>query len=601
MTPNLRASSPQQLLRMGMNTVVRIVTTPHLLLGWVMAAVLAYLVLVPLVEIISQSLRVQRLDIARLGGATVGDWTGFYWIRAVASDLSTRLFYRPIMNTLGVSLSFTVLSMVMGVGLAWLMVRTDLPWKAPIAGLALLPYILPSWTLALAWITFFRHDQQVQNVQGVLQQLTGIVAPDWLVYGPVPITIVLAFNFFAFSYLLAAAALTSVDSTLEESAELHGASRLKILSRVTLPLILPSLASAFVLTFAAGLGTFGVPAYLGRPANFEMMSTFLYGNMKLGRQGDAFVLATIMVVMASLTVYLNAVALGKRKQFVTMGGKGGKSRTTSLGKLRYPLATCLLLVMLAISVFPILLLTLQSLQHKIGEYSLSNLTLDFWIGAESGVLGSARVMAATFNTVLLGFSVASICTLMGLLLGYIIARGRGTVLSTVIEQLSFFPYLIPAVAFGAVYLTMWATPTGPIPPLYGSMALLILASCVLRLPYSARTGSAAMMQVGKELEEAARVHGASFFTIMSKILMPLIRNGLFAGFVLVFIGVTKDLSLAAMLASARTEVLSVVALSYTELGIDQVANAIALIITAIVLVGVWASKKITKSDPMRAL
>ena len=591
-------------MRRGFNALMQHLTTPHLLMGWLFVVVLGYLVMVPLAEIVLQSVSVQRADVARLGGATVGDWTGYYWLRAVASKFSNRLFYSPIVNTLGVSFAFTLIAILIGVTLAWLMVRTDLPWKGPIGALALLPYILPSWTLALAWITFFRHDQQVQNVKGVLQTLTGIVVPEWLVYGAVPITLVLALNYFAFTYLLAAAALTSVDSSLEESAEIHGASRLKILRRITLPLILPSLASAFILTFAAGIGTFGVPVYLGRPVNFEMMATYLYGNMRLGRQGDAFVLATVMVLLASLTVYLNAVVIGKRRQFVTMGGKGVRTQITRLGKWRYPVASGLLLVMAAVSVFPIVLLALQSIQKRMGDYSLSNITFDFWLGEAvvttgAGILASPKVINAGINTIVLGISVASICTLLGLLLGYTIVRGRGTLLAKIIELLSFFPYLIPAVAFGAVYLTMWATPKGPIPALYGTMALLILASCVFRLPYSARTGSAAMMQVGKELEEAARIHGAGLFTIMRRILMPLIRHGLFVGFVLVFITVAKDLSLAAMLVTANTEVLSVVALGYADLGLDQATNAIALIITGIVLVGIWVLKKVSKSDPMR--
>lgn len=180
------------------------------------------------------------------------------------------------------------------------------------------------------------------------------------------------------------------------------------------------------------------------------------------------------------------------------------------------------------------------------------------------------------------------------------ARERGTRLSQVVEQLSFLPYIVPGVAFGAMYLTLWAVPRGPLPAMYGSLALLILASAVKRMPYAARTGSATMLQIGNELEEAASTHGASWFVTIRRILAPLARHGLFAGFILTFVGVTKDLSLVAMLVSARTEVLPVTAFGYADMGADQLSYAVAVIIIAIVLLGTALAKKLTKGDSIEA-
>lgn len=547
------------------------------------------------------SLRLGARDVVRFPGSSQGDWTLAYWERALASEFSSRTFYEPLFNTLLVCAVFTVLTLAIGTLLAWLVVRTDLSNKGPIGALVVLPYILPSWTLALAWVTLFRHDGQDAAVQGVLQSLTGIAVPDWFVYGPVPIILVLVVNYVAFAYLLAAAAFSTIDSSLEESAEIHGATRLRAFRRITVPLVLPAVGSAFILTFAAGLGTFGVPAYLGMPVGYEVMSTWLYGNMRIGRAGDAFVLAVVLVALAAFTVYLNTLLVGRRRQFTTITGKGHRRQLISLGRWRQPLSWAIMIGTAVVGLLPILLMVIQSLQRRLGQYSFSNFTLDYWIAPEvasffRGALRDPRVLEATMNTLYLGLSVGAITVVAGLLIGYAIARGRGSRLARVLEQMSFLPYIIPGVAFGAIYLTMWATPWGPLPALYGTMALLILAASVYRLPYAARTGTSAMMQVGQELEEAAKMHGASFLTTIRRVLIPLTKQGLFVGFILVFVGVTKDLSLFVMLASSRTEVLSVVALGHTERGLEQIAYAIAVMVVAFVLLGVAVARRVSGAE-----
>jgi iron(III) transport system permease protein len=564
---------------------------------------LLYLVARPAVEIFLRSVRIQPRDSARFPGRTAGEWTTLYWERALASPYAPGGFYGPLTNTLVVSTAFTVLAITVGTLLAWLVVRTDMPLKGPIGVLTVLPYILPSWTLAMAWVAMFRNDRQFTGVTGFLQHITGLAVPEWMVYGPVPISLVLAVNYVAFAYLLAAAALATVDSSLEECGEMHGASSRRVLTRITSPLILPALASAFILTFTAGLGTFGVPAYLGSPVGYEMLATWLYGNMNLGRPGDAFVLASVLVILASITFYVNTVVLGRRRQFTTMTGKGSRRRPTTLGRWRWPVSLAVAGSLFAVGTFPIGLLIVQSMQRRLGDYSLSNMTLDYWISPQvesffQGALADPRIVHAGTNTVVLGVSVGAITLVVGLLMAYIIARGRGTLLSRLLDQLSFLPYIIPGVAFGAIYLTMFARPIGPLPALYGSMALVILASAVYRLPYAVRTGTSAMMQVGPELEEAAKMHGASFLGTIRKVMLPLTKQGLLAGFILVFVGVMKDLSLVIMLVSSRTEVLSVVALGHNERGVEQIAYAIAVIIVAIVLLGVWVSKRMSGADPV---
>lgn len=198
--------------------------TPERCMGWIFLVALGYLTVVPLVEIAISSFQVQERDLRRIGGA-VGDWTLFYWNRALNSPYSQRIFYEPLVHTAVVSIGYTVLAMLIGVTLAWLIVKTDIPGKNLMWSAAIIPYILPSWTYALVWQGIFGTDQMGVGVPGLLQNTFGIIPPSWLSYGPIPIMVVLAVNYFVFTYLMAASAFSTIDSTLEEAAVIHGASR----------------------------------------------------------------------------------------------------------------------------------------------------------------------------------------------------------------------------------------------------------------------------------------------------------------------------------------------------------------------------------------
>lgn len=595
-------SVPSPLTR-GVNRVRLFLSRPQRVAGWIVIIVLSYLIVFPLGEMIFRTLTVQEGD-ARRTGAAQGEWTAFYWDRMLTSPFAEAIFYKPLFNTLLISLSYTALAMALGLALAWLLVKTDMPFKSTVSTLAIVPYVLPSWTVAMAWIVAFGNHRVGIGAPGVIQSLTGLTPPDWLVYGPVPIVIVLALNYFAFAYLLAAAAFSSVDASLEEAAMIHGASHASRFRSVTLPLILPALGSAFILTFAQGLGSFGAPAILGFPERFYVLSTILFQSAQIGRFSDAYVLSLILIAISALTIYLNSLVLGRRRQFTTVTGKGVSTRLVKLGVWKVPITTTVLLFLVAAGIMPIVLLVWQSLQLRLGDYSLSNLTLTFWLGridGFNGILIDGRVHQAAWNTLMLGVSVGVLTAVIGVIIGYVLVKERGSRFAKVIEQLSFLPYLIPAIAFGLIYLTMFAQARGPVPALYGTFALLVLAAVVNRLPLATRTGVSAMMQLSPSLEEAAEVKGARVLTRLRTLILPLTRKGFLAGFILSFVSTVKDLSLVLLLITPQTIVLAPLAYSYLDLGRPQFAYAVSLIIILIVLVCTWAMRSISGADPFRGL
>ncbi|MBR2514210.1 MAG: iron ABC transporter permease [Halomonas sp.] len=567
---------------------------PHIIVGLVVLVILSALVIVPVAEILFESFRLQDRDVRRFPGAEAGQWVLFYWERVLASSLSQRIFYGPLINTMIVTVCFTFLAMLLGVALAWLVARTDMPFKALISASVVLPYILPAWTIALAWTTLFRTDSQTLGAAGFLQTMTGMAVPDWVTFGLFPITIVMVINYYAYAFLLTTAALSSMNRQLEEAAMMHGASLWTIIRRVNLPLVLPALVSSFVLTFATGLGAFGVPYLLGLPADVQVMATYLYTSTTLGRYGDAYVLTVILIAMAGITILLTSRLVGLRQSFATMTGKAGSSQLIPLGRYRRVIGIAVVTAVGIPAFLPLGLMALQSLQSGIGNFTWDGFTLDYWIGKNirgfDGVLVDSRMLKAIWNTFFISFVVGVISVIAAFASGYAVAKGRGSRMATLIEQVAFIPYLVPGVALGAVFLAMFAAPIGPLPSLYGTTTLLILACFVSQLPFAVRSGTTAMMQIAGELEEAGSMHTRSWLTIARRILIPLAKRGLLVAFVLTFISTAKELNLVIMLVTPRTEMLSTVAIGFMDLAMEQFANAIALILVAITLLGALVAK-----------
>lgn len=587
----------------------RSLTTPRIVLTVMLGALLAYLVVVPLVRITWDTVTWQPEDARLARGFEEGALTDFHWKRTFAGPVSRELVYQPFLNTLVTAAGTTLLAMVIGTPLAWLLTRTDLPGRRLLHNVVTIPYILPSWTIALAWLIVFKNPR-VGGAIGFVEYLTGIRTPNWLAYGPIPIIIALGLHYFAFTYILVSGALASVDAQLEESGELLGAGRWRILRRITLPLVLPAMLSSFILTFSRSLGTFGTPVFLGRPVRYYTLATSLYGNLRQGFKSDAFILALVLIAMSAITVYMNQRIIGIRKSFVTIAGQGLHVRSTPLRRWKYPLVVVVAAFVAILVIAPLALIGWQSFMLDENDFSLNNLTLHWWVNpggnrryaeGEVGLLRNFLILGATKNSILLAALTAVCVGILGLFLGYAIVKGRGTWPSRMLEQLAFVPYLIPSIAFGAVYISMFAAPLGPIPALYGTFALLVVVSVAKNMPFSSRAGVSSMLQVGGELEEAAIVAGASWFTRFRRVIIPLTRSGFFSGFLLTFISTIRELSLIVLLVTPATRVLPSVLFRYTEQGFTQFSSGIVVILVVITLASQWLVSRIRGTELSKGL
>src|SRR5512133_2571261 len=570
----------------------RWISRPQVILSLVMLVVMFYMVIIPLYRMLVTTITVSDSDLRVLRDANIGDITWYHWLRMLTSKIAVIMTYEPLLHSLTVSLGATLLALVIGGLMAWLVVRTDVPGKGIINLLATIPYIMPSWTIAMAWTVMFK-NQTSGGTPGVLEFLLQSPTPDWLAYGPFPIIMSSALHYYTFFFLFVSAALLSIDSSLEEAGELAGAGRFRIMRKITFPLVLPALASGFIMTFSKTMGTFGGPNVLGVPVKYYTLSTMLRSNTGIGNYGDGFVLAIMLILFAMTTVMINQKVVGTRKSYETIGGRGFMAQKVKLRNFKPLLTGIVVVFQFIIAILPLVLLLWSTFMLRQGNYSPENFTLAHWIGqgdikinnGEPGVLLNDRIYMGAWNSIRLSLLTAFFTSIFGVILGYAIVKGRGTRLSKIVEQMAFIPYVIPGIAFGAVYISMFTKPVGPIPPLYGTFALLVVVSVAKHLPFSARTGVSAMLQVSKELEEAATIAGASPWRRFWRIIFPLTSTGFVSGFLLNFISTMRELSLIILLVTPTTAVLASMTMRYIENGNEQQANAVIIVLIVLVLIG----------------
>ena len=565
---------------------------PTWVIAVLLAIALAYTVLGPILSIVSDAFRLSTMDAINNGG-TPGALTLDHAEKVFTSDTGQQTFWIPLLHTLTVGFFATLLALVFGLSLAMLVARTNIWGRGALGFLLMIPYMLPSQAFATAWSTLFR-NRRTGGALGMMEAM-GFTPPDWLAYGPVPIAICLALNYFPFAFMLFSNALSKIDIRLVEAGQSLGAKQFHIWTKILLPLLIPTTMSVLLLTVARTLGTFATPFVLGSPVNYRLLSTSLYANIRSGNSGVASVLAIILAIFGILMVVMDTVMIRNAQRFVTVGGKGGGTASMPLKGWRAPLSVYAWVVFVIAAVAPLIVMFLSTITKTPGVLRAGNFTLKYWLpGNEESVFGNSAISSALLNTLLIAGSAAIICGVLGLLVGYVVVRLPGTWISAFLRQISFLPYLIPGIAFAAAMLTLFAKQRGPIPALYGSIVLLVVVMVVTYLPYASRSGISSMMQIGVEPEEAAQVIGAGYWRRLLRIMLPLQKSALLTAIVLPFISGMKELSLVVMLVTPGTETLTTQSLRFLDTGSPHLANATILIIGLVVMLAVLLVQRITK-------
>lgn len=565
----------------------------------VILAALILFVIIPLAYMSVNSFRFDSWGPRYVRGSEVGQPTLFYWARVLASKLSHAIFWKPVLRSLGIAVVMTGIALPLGALFAWLVVRTDLPFKKFLNSALIIPYILPSWTIGLAWLTLFKAER-FGGSPGLVRALFGVDPPTWVAYGFLPIVISLGVHYVPYTFILLRSALASVDARLEESAEILGAGRFEILRKITFPLVLPALGSGFVLTFGKGLGEFATQAFLGLPVRYYTLSTRVFSAFSNRQHSEGYVLTLILVIMTAMTVFANQKLIGSRKQFTTISGKGSRRKVVKLGPWRRP-ATILMASFVLLFIFaPLALIATETFLRYEGQYSFSNLTLHYWIGkggsalaeGQEGIFRSSIILGAIKNSVVLAGITALVSGIIGILIGYAVVRMRGTWLSRVIQFLTFTPYMIPGIAFGGIYLSLFARRWGPLPALYGGLGILVLTCVMKYLPYSSSSGITAMHQIDPSLEEAAEIQNAGWLRRFTRIIIPLAKGGFLSAVLLTLITTMRVLDLIVLLVTPQTRTMTSIIFRYQQQGFTQHAYGIMLLIVVITLTGHFVIRRL---------
>ncbi len=572
------------------NRIKAFIKKPHNIILVTLAFILVYLTVVPMITIILDTFTVHQSELMRVKGAKVGDFTLYHWNKVLFSSSSRKIFYEPFLNTMVVSFGTCFISIFLGGLVAWLITRTNIKYKGVISTLFIFPYIMPSWTLAMAWLNFFKNSR-VGGAPGIFTALTGIETANWFAYGPFPIVVVLGLHYAPFAYILIGGILRNMDANLEEAALILKASRWKIMRKVTMPIVLPAMLSTFLLVFSSAMSAFAVPAFLGTSVRYQVLTTQMFRTLNGLNPGYGYIMSLIMIATGVLILGINQYIIGTRKSFTTITGKSSNISLINLKAFRTVISLLLVLFIAIVCMVPLFSFALESFIMEPGNYSLDNYTTLFWVGkgdpsvanGEPGILRNPSIFHGLWNSVRLSVLVSFIAGSVGILAGYAIVKKKNTRLSLFVNNMAFFPYLMPSMAFGAIYLSMFAVKRGFIPPLYGSFAILVLVGAVKYLPFASRASVGAMHQLSSEIEEAGIIQGIGWWKRMLRIIIPIQKASFISGYLLPFISCMRELSLFILLVTPSSRILTTMLFQYNEKGWNQYANAINLLIVLFVV------------------
>ena len=561
---------------------------------------LAVLTLYPLLSLLSETVTIHVGREARAAKQTAGDLSLYHFQRLFATaenDYSWIQFYQPFLNTLIVSLSSSLIAILFGGVVAFLVTRTNLKYKKFVSAVFTFPYIMPSWTLALFWETFFKNvNIGLKTSNGIMAAVFHVYMPEWFVYGAFPIALVLGLHYAPFAYILIGGILRNMDANLEEAATILKTSRPRIIWRITLPIVKPAMLSTFLLVFASSMSAYSVPVFLGSPVRYYVLSTKMKSLMD-SYPGQAYIIVGVMILFGVAILMLNQKLTNSRKQFTTVTGKSGQISKINLGRANAPVAILLVIVLLLVAVVPLITFAMESVIVKAGDYSPSNMTLDFWIGTNlqerldqgdsTGILLNPKVWNALGYSLGLAVTCALVAGTCGILVGYGVAKRRGSRLASWVNSLSFFPYLMPSLAFGAIYLAM----SSKIPWLRGFL-LLALVGSVKYLPFASRSGVNSMLQLSNEIEESAIIQDVPWIKRMTRIIIPIQKSSIVSGFLLPFMTCLRELSLF-MLLCVQGFILSTTLDYFDEMGLYAFSSGINLILIVTILISNFVVNKIT--------
>ncbi|HEX6632588.1 MAG TPA: iron ABC transporter permease [Usitatibacter sp.] len=552
--------------------------------GWVVIAVcvaiVVYLALVPLGFLLWQSFFTPQTadEAARF---TFGNYREAYG----SSETWTLL-----KNSITFAIGASCFSFLVGAGLAWMNERTNTPFKSLFYGLALIPLIIPSVLFTVSWILLASPKIGILNL--VLKDFFGLDHHLFDIYSIWGMIWVDGLHYSPMAFLLMSAAFRAMDPALEESAMMSGANVLQVAWRVTLRLSWPAIFATILILFVRAIESFEVPALLGLPVGIEVFTSSIYQAVHRypSQVGLASAYAVTLLLITSVGVFLQSRLSSRGSKYATMTGKGFRPRQIDLGRWRFFTAGIFIGYFLLIVVLPFLVLVWSSFQRFYSVPSwkaLHNLTLDPY----RFILTYPSLSSAVVNSLALSIGTATIIMLLTSVITWVVVktkiRGRW-----LLDNVASLPLVFPGLVLGLSIMIFYLNVDVGV---YGTIWILFIAYVTRFMPYGLRYNTASMLQIHKELEESAAMSGASWGTTFWRVVLPLLKPGLVAGWIYVLLLSIRELSSSILLYSPGTEVVSIVIWElwengqYVELSALGVLFIMALFF--LVMVAQWLGRK----------
>jgi len=486
-----------------------------------------------------------------------------------------------LMNSMIACGGGTVVALVIGLSFAWVVVRTNTPCKGLIASAGMLPLFVPPLVAGVAWAILGSPKTGLINLVlaklGIdfrfdLYSMSGMIFVFGIYYAP-------------YVYMFTAAALRNMDPSLEEAAEISGASAARTMATVTFPLILPAIISSMLLSFVVMLGIYGIPAVLGAPANIPVLTTYIFALTAWSPPlyNTAAAVAVILMMVTGLMVYAQQKVLTGRS-FTTVAGKAFRPRSLNLGPWRFLTLGLAIVYLLVVVVLPSIALIIAAFRKFLFIRDIPAIFDMKQYGWQHFIkmFDNPLTVQSMINSMKVGLITAVVGGILSFAIGYTITRSQAPARRT-IDMITTIPVAIPGLVIGVAYLWAWIGLPGG---LYGTFWILALAFVARFLPDTVRALSTSLMQIHRELEEAAWICGRGLFGTITSVVLPLARPGVVAAMTLLFILSIRELGSSLFLYSSGTMVMAVQLLGYYEggnIGITAAFSLVQMVLLAVLI------------------
>ena len=501
-------------------------------------------------------------------------------------------FAEIIVNTVIFTIGSAFVATLLALFLAYLNTRTNIPFKFLFRILSIIPMMIPHILFSVSWVLLLNPSNGLINL--FLRQILSLENSPFNIYTLGGMILVEGLLDLPIAYLILAPAMAAFDVSLEESSKVSGASNLRTLTRVTLPVLRPAILASFILVIVRSLASFAVPSIIGMPGRIYVLATHIYRIIATGFAADFGMAAAVgmSALAASITlIYLYRYLTSESEKYVTISSRGYRPAVIELKNAKYPLFAIVALLSFVLIVLPVLVLFYTSLvpySMVPGAKAFSMMSWKHWLA----VLKDPISLLSLKNSVFLGIVGASLGVILSIFVSYVIVKVR-TPAAGVLESLSFLSFSFPGIVIGVGFMWFFVRT-----PLYATIWSLLIGYIATYLPYGIRPLTSAFIQIHSHLEESSRVCGGGTLYTLRRIVIPLLIPGVISGWILMATMFVRELTLSVVLSRPGTEVLAVQILRFAEDGLWGKLSALGIMMifisSTLVVIASLIGIKLTK-------